>query len=188
MSSYQDFKSFHKSNQILFIIILFIIVYTIVNWNTILNKNYFNGEYTKPILITCIIFLISYMFITWDDNTIDTENTVIDIPKYKFSNNLDNNKIQGEIIAANTNFPNKTSLLNQNNLLPNQNQTQTQNQTQSLNSKYKIVNKYDIGPQKNLNNLNNLNNLENNSIGDSKLSNQNIFISHKNSSKYGLKF
>jgi hypothetical protein len=153
-----------------------------------MNKNYFSCEYTKPILITGIIFLISHMFITWDDNISSMDNEIIDIPKYRFPNNLDNNKIQGEIIAANTNLPNtnlpNTNLPNTN--LPNQNASDNPSvlpPTQSLNSKYRIVNKYNTLPQKTLNNIAN-----NYSYDNSKLSNQNIFISHKNSSKYGLKY
>ena len=82
-----------------------------------------------------------------------------------------------------------------------------QNQNTQLNNKYRIVNKLDT-PHPNYNNLlnefnkqNNMSNptleqfgkmgqnLSNNSDNNgNKLSNQNIFVSHKNSSKYGIKF
>lgn len=176
MNSYQDFKSFYQSNILLFIILLFIIVYLIINWSVVLNGNYFGGVYTKSILITGIIFLIFHMIITWDDNINDSNDEIIDIPKYKLQNNLDNINI------------NKNEINPQ--ILPNP-QGQQQAIEQSLNTKYKIFNKFNIQPnpiQNNINNLNKFNNYNNNSNDDSRLSNKNIFISHKNSSKYGLKF
>ena len=100
MSSYQDFKSFYQSNILLFIILLFVIIYTIINWTKVYEGNYFYGEYTKPILITGIIFLISHMLITWDNNITNTDEEIIDIPKYKFQNNFNNNQIKNDIVAA----------------------------------------------------------------------------------------
>lgn len=173
MSSYQDFKSFYQSNILLFIILLFVIIYTIINWNTISNGNYFAGEYVKPILITGIVFLVAHMLITWDDNITNTDEEIVDIPKYKFQNNFDNNQIKNDIVAA-TALPNPT-----NELVP-----QSLQQTQSLNNKYRIVKNYDT----NNNHHNFINFANNHSNDDSRLSNRNIFISHKNSSKYGLKF
>ena len=71
---YQYFKSFYQSNILLFIIILFVLIYIIMNLNFILEGNYFKGDYIKTILITCIIFIISHMLITWDDNDIKSDN------------------------------------------------------------------------------------------------------------------
>lgn len=182
MSSYQDFKSFYQSNILLFIILLFVIVYIIINWSKVSEGNYFGGVYTKPILITGIIFLISHMLITWDDNTTNTNEEIkeiINIPKYKFQNNFDNNQIQNDIVAA-------TALPNQN-ILPEPIALYNQvNETipQSLNNKYKIVKSYNT----NSNNHNFMNFANNHSNDDLKLSNRNIFISQKNSSRYGLKF
>lgn len=177
MSSYQDFKSFYQSNILLFIILLFVIVYAIINWTKVYEGNYFGGEYTKPILITGIIFLISHMLITWDDNITNTDEEIIDIQKYKFQNNFDNNQIKNDIIPP-TALPNP-----RNELVP-----QSLQQTQSLNNKYRIVKNYDNNTNNNNNNHNLINFANNYSNDDSKLSNRNIFISHKNSSKYGLKF
>ena len=190
MSSYQDFKSFYQSNILLFIILLFVIVYVIINWSNVSVGNYFGGEYTKPILITGIVFLISHMLITWDDNTTNTEEEIkeiINIPKYKFQNNFDNNQIKNDIVAA-TALPNQNILpeptaLSNPTTLPNQvNETLPQ----SLNSKYRIVKSYDTNSKNHPHNFMNFAN--NYSNDDSRLSNRNIFISHKNSSKYGLKF
>lgn len=169
MSSYQDLKSFYQSNILLFIILLFVIVYIIINWTKVSEGNYLGGEYTKPILITCIIFLISHMLITWDDNTTNTDEEIIDIPKYKFQNNINNDQIKNDIVAATA--------------LPNQANETFQ---QSLNNKYRITKNNDINTNNNHRNFMNFAN--NYSNDDSRLSNRNIFISQKNSSKYGLKF
>lgn len=232
MSSYQDFKSFYQSNILLFIILLFVIVYVGLNWDHIKQGDYFGGQYVKPILITGIVFLISHMLITWDDNNVGETNMDenMTIPKYRFKSNIDNNSIRNDIIGSNpalNYIPQPTPNLNPNqtftqqiptqlNTIPIQQTQQTQptqqiptqpiptqfNQTQpmniskpfvpepqSLNSKYRIVNKFDnnlkFNPQTNLNPHTNFNN---HGDSDNRLSNRNIFITHKNSSKYGLKF
>jgi hypothetical protein len=200
MSFYQDFKSLYQSYILLFIILLFVIVYIVINWSVVKDGDYFGGEYTRPILITAIIFLMLHMLITWDDNVVDSDNEIIDLPKYKFKYSIDN-VIKNDIIGTNQiNRQISTNIQT----LPTNNITQNVHQeqiiphksnlidVQSLNNKYRVVNKFD-------NNINNnidanidatskLNNFINNYSNDSKLSNQHIFISHKNSSKYGLKF
>ena len=131
------------------------------------TSNYFNGEYIKPILITGIIFLIFHMLITWDN--IDIKDDII-IPKFILNNN-NLNQVPNEIIAAKTNLPETVY---------------EPNNTQSLNNKYRIANKFDSNNFGG--NFNNTKYQNDNTINDSKLSNQNIFISHKNLNKYGLKF
>lgn len=190
MNSYQDFKMFYSSNIILFVVILFVIIYIIINWDNVYNGNYWSGEIVKPILISGILFLIFHMILTWDDNIDDQSNgNELILPKYKLGEG--DNQAKNEIIAANGEVP-----------------TNIQNQNTQLNNKYRIVNKFDT-PHPNYNNLlnpyNKLNNmgnptleqfgkigqnLSNNSDNNNgnKLSNQNIFVSHKNSSKYGIKF
>lgn len=191
MDLYQEFKMFYYSNIILFIVILFVIIYIIVNWENVYKGNYWNGEIVKPILISGILFLILHMILTWDDDKKNPEQNDIILPKYKLGQN--ENQAQNEIIAANVEIPNS-------------------NPNIQLNNKYKVVNKFDT-PHPNLNaNLintngtnetNRLNNTHHNpslaqfsKMGQNlshtdnglKLSNQNIFVSHKNSSKYGIKF
>jgi len=177
LNSYQEFKMFYSSNIILFVVILFVIIYIIVNWENIHNGKYWNGEFIKPILISGILFLILHIIITWDDdiNLQNKENELI-LPKYKLGQ-VDN-QAKNEIIAANLEIPD-------NNLNPQQN------------NKYRIINKYDTINNNSINKNNmvnptleqftklgqNLSHTDNN-----KLSNQNIFITQKNSSKYGIKF
>ena len=175
----QDFKLFYQSNILLFIILLFVILYVIINWTKVYEGNCFCGEYIKPILITGIIFLIFHMLITWDDNTTNMDEEIIDIPKYKFQNNFDNSKIKNNVIDVIV--PNNSIV--HNNTIPN---LTNEVAPQSLNSKNKFVKNYNIiSNNQHPNPINFTNNYSND---DSKLSNRNIFISHKNSSKYGLKF
>ncbi len=203
---YQDFKSFYQSNILLFIVLLFVLIYVVMNWNLISTGNYFGGDYIKTILITGIIFLISHMLITWDDtenqsNKVNNDDEII-IPKYKFQSGIENNQIKYNIPTYTG--PNNTNQINTNqvftnpptipniNLNPNPNPNLIPESKQvipeSLNNKYKVVNKFNLNPN-NTNPTSKLENFINNySNNDSKLSNQNIFISHRNSSKYGLKF
>lgn len=195
MNSYKEFKMFYDSNIILFIVILFVIIYIIINWEIISNGNYWSGEIIKPILISGILFLILHMIITWDDEQLIHQENELILPKYKLGR--DKNQIQNEIITANnTNIANAE--------IPNINIPDTNIQ---LNNKYRVINKFDI-PHNNYQNLLNQNNLSNGNIHNptleqfgkigqnlnytdnnvNKLSNQNIFVSQKNSSKYGIKF
>lgn len=205
MNSYQEFKMFYYSNIILFIIILFVIIYIVVNWENVYIGNYWSGEIVKPILISGILFLILHMLLTWDDEQSYLEHNEVILPKYKLGKNIEletkQNKdlglnleleqnfnlkhgdvngyrqIPNEIIAANINIPSINPIKN------------------PLNHKYQIFNKFDT--PNNLKTQNNPTleqfskigqNLSYTDNNNNKLSNQNIFISQKNSSKYGIKF
>lgn len=193
MFSYPDLKSLYQSNILLFVLLLFVIVYIIINWSFISKSNYLEGEFIKPILITGIIFLIVHMFFTWDDVETEIEtmrpstNDVI-VPQYNFMKK--NYSINGNVdvfpIVNNDSF--KKKFIQPKNDLSNIKYSnndvfikQRPLSNQNLNSKYKIKNKHFIE-----NSLNSLNN----SIDTKKINkiNKNIFVQHKNSSQYGLKF
>ncbi len=187
MSYYQDFKSFYQSNILLYIILLFVIVYAIINWNIISqNSNYFGGEYIKPILITGIFFLISHMLITWDDDSNNSnnsnyfENEILDIPKYKFQSGINNEfmKNDGITFAPNVNKNISNNLINPIDQVNPVNPTQSIQQ--SFSKKYSIINEFDS--KQNIGISNNL------GINTNKPANTNIFISHKNPSKYIVNF
>ena len=80
------------NHTIILIILLFVIVYIIINYNTIIKGNILNGNFSNSIIITGIIFLITYFFILWDEESNDINKysekitTDIKIPKYKISN------------------------------------------------------------------------------------------------------
>lgn len=209
MDSYQEFKMFYYSNIILFIVILFVIIYIIVNWENVYIGNYLSGEIVKPILISGILFLILHMLLTWDDEQIYLEQKEVILPKYKLGKNIEletgqnkdleleknfnlkqvyqnvykngyrygqeNEQIPNEIISANINIPQINPIKNQ------------------QNHKYQIFNKFDT--PNNFKTHNNPTLEQFSKIGqnlsytdNNKLSNQNIFISQKNSGKYGIKF
>ncbi len=180
MSSYQEFKSFYSSNIIFFVVLLFVIVYIVINWKQIYNGNYFYGQFVKPILISGIIFLVVHMLITWDDNTIQTDYPS-DIPLYKLGQNNEFVENNNQNLDLQDNYKNNVPITQPNVLNSNI-------QSKQFESKYKISNRFDNENYKSnpLDNIFSKNNQNQNT--DSKLSNQNIFISHKNSAKYGLKF
>ena len=163
-----DLKSVFMDNIFLIAICMFVIIYIIINYDGVINGDIKNFEIIKSILITGIIILILYLFATWDND--DETNSII-IPKYKLGNNdvineyNNNNMIPASMqsMPLMQSMPVITSVPIRNTILKNNNGY----------SKYKIVN----------------NSLDNKSITNlDKLSNQNIFISHKNIEKYGLKF
>ncbi len=171
MNSNKEFATFYNSNIILFIMLLFIITYIMINWEYIYDGNYFSGEFVKPILISGILFLIFHMIMTWDDehpssnDHDDFQQHQIIIPKYKLGQNINNQQKQNFNKINNVNEANNVNLQN------------PIKQTNYLNHKYQILNKFDTQIDKTLStDINN------------KLSNQNIFISQKNLSKYGVKF
>lgn len=172
MGSYQEFKSLYSSNIIFFVVLLFVIIYIFINWEQIYNGNYYSGQFVKPILITGIIFLIIHMLITWDDNVFETDYND-DIPAYKLGQN-------NQFVPNNQNYNSEQNYQN------NAPAIQPNILEKPFESKYKISNRFDTGYQKS----NPLDNIfaKNSQNTDTKLSNQNIFISHKNSAKYGLKF
>jgi len=193
MNSYEEFKSFYYSNIILFIIILFVIIYIIINWNFISNGRYWSGDFVKPILISGILFLILHMILTWDDAEYISKNlnqNDIIIPKYKLG--YSNEKQINENISVPVNNEPINYQPEQLISFPN---TQLKN-------KYKILNKFETDIKNNLHHVQNSNLLNStlgscNKIGQhlsqtdnniNKLSNQNIFLSQKNSNKYGIKF
>jgi len=151
-------SEFYTSNIFLFIILLFVIVYIIINWDKVSSGDFFNGQLVKPILITGILFLIIHLFMTWDEETKTVDNELV-IPPFKLGKDAD--------LKGNKDISTEP-------LIQTQNKVQNQSTAaQSLNNKYKIIN----------NSLD----LKSNANPD-KLSNQKIFISHKKLNKYGLQF
>jgi hypothetical protein len=93
-------KSIFADYIILITILLFVVIYIINNFDNIKQGNIYNGDFTKSLLLTAIIILVIYMFITWDDNNIDGDQNIeninenIDIPKFKLSNNVVNEPLK----------------------------------------------------------------------------------------------
>lgn len=206
MSSYDEFKKFYVGNIILFIVLLFVIIYVIINWDFVSGGNYFAGEYVKPILITGIISLIFHLTLTWDDNeTLSNSNSdsnEIIIPKYQLGKNQEQNQVQlPEIIQEpRINVPHiqlpQLPQLSQLPQLPQLPQFNPDNIQQNLKpnlkpnpfaSKYQIANRFDTCG-KNHSQSRSHSHSHSQSQSDNTKSNQNIFVSHRNSARYGIKF
>ena len=82
-----DIKYLFKEQIILTVLIIFVVLYVIVNINNIYNGLIFssNNNIRKPLLLALIISLLGYLFVTWDCNNISEE-----IPKYKIINKKNN--------------------------------------------------------------------------------------------------
>ena len=82
-----DIKYLFKEQIILTVLIIFVVLYFIVNFNNIYNGSMFstNNNIRKPLLLALIISLLGYLFVTWDNNSFSEE-----IPKYKIVNNRNN--------------------------------------------------------------------------------------------------
>ncbi len=101
-----DIKYLFKEQIILTVLIIFVILYVIVNIYNVSNGLIFssNNNIRKPLLLALIISLLGYLFVTWDtsnsseeipkykiinkrNNYIDDQPIVIDLPPYKFNSN-----------------------------------------------------------------------------------------------------
>ncbi len=82
-----DIKYLFKEQIILTVLIIFVILYIIVNIYNVSNGLIFssNNNIRKPLLLALIISLLGYLFVTWD-----TSNSSEEIPKYKIINNINN--------------------------------------------------------------------------------------------------
>ena len=165
------------NHTIILVLLLFVIVYIIINYNTIIKGDIFGGYVANTIIITGIIFLITYFFIILDEE-VDIINQ---------NENINNIINQNENI---NNVKNPQEIYNQhkNNIIP----------------KYKILNKnsmkqdvhLDAGVANNqINNAFNSKYLSNNNVQSENVASNNqnenfnnIFITHKNKSKFGIKF
>jgi hypothetical protein len=101
-----DIKYLFKEQIILTVLIIFVVLYVIVNFNNIYNGSMFsaNNNIRKPLLLALIISLLGYLFVTWDNsgqseeipkykivnnrnNIIEEQPIIIDLPPYKFNSN-----------------------------------------------------------------------------------------------------
>lgn len=74
-----DFKSIFVNYIILITLCLFVVIYIIINYDTVRNGNIYGGDITKSVLLTGIIILLIYLLVTWDDDNIDSEKNIISI-------------------------------------------------------------------------------------------------------------
>lgn len=97
------------NHYLIIILCLFLVVYIVINYNTIQEGNIYGGNISKTIIISGIIFLILYIFMTWEDDDIDDEldeNMVI-IPKYRIINKINIRDNEPKEINKENNYNNK---------------------------------------------------------------------------------
>ena len=70
-----DIKYLFKEQIILTVLIIFVVLYFIVNFNNIYSGSMFsaNNNIRKPLLLALIISLLGYLFVTWDNNSFSEE-------------------------------------------------------------------------------------------------------------------
>ena len=159
-SDLSDYKIFFKSNLLLISILLFVVIYVILNYNQINSNGIFTGDFVKSILITAIVVLLLYLFTTWDDESINKNF------KYKIVN--DNQSGFGNkqhIIGGKK--PGFTGEVSAERILAG---------FEEMKLRRISGNKY------NMSDINKKTNLTNN------IDNNSIFLPHKSITKFGLKF
>ncbi len=202
-----DIKSIFVNYLILITILLFVIIYVILNYDVVKRGEYLKGDITKSVLLTGIAILLIYLFATWDDSESENSNPNTNINNLNNINNVNNVNNLG--LNEDISIPkfklgqnNQVNNLNPNpisNILNNKNAEILGNNinNQDLNSKYRITNDIVI-PNNSFASNNGINQSikYNNPIPNlmavkkniDKLEDPNIFISQKNSLRYGIKF
>ena len=182
-----SYKSIFKDYIVLIALCLFVVIYIINNLDVVKRGDIYNGDLTKSILLTAIIVLLIYLFVTWDDEdnissniSSNTSNIINNyrepkIPKFNLGSIDANNQINK--LPENTNT-------NTNIVIQVPNQTNVTQPKINGESKYFVINQNTIEP-KQTNPLLNLSQARN-SID--RFNNQNIFIPQKNTNKFGIKF
>lgn len=189
-----SYKSILKNYIFLIALCLFVVIYVIINLDIVKRGDIYNGDLTKSILLTAIIILLIYLFVTWDDDVEDSikYDNPIKIAKFNLGS------VSQQLVPIGnipTNVPTiqtvktvqtvKTIPTSGPNIVGDQMQNQTNNKM-SGESKYFIVNQ--TNPVKYTNPLVNLTNVKKSISNQGNFDNPNIFIAQKNIGKYGIKF
>ena len=76
-----------RHHLVLTSVLVFVVVYVVINYKQVCEGNLFDGKVRLPILYAALIVLVAYLFVTWDDP--DTSNN---IPIYRVGNRFDLDK------------------------------------------------------------------------------------------------
>ena len=156
----KDIKNIYENYFVLIIIIIFISIYFVINYNKVMDNNFSAEDFVNPVLITCVIVLICNLVIFTDNCDSDFDIQSSDHNIYKIINKDSNNE-------RDDNFEDIKE--------------------QKI---YKILNddeKINKNSMK-LNNDTNKDIVQNNSDNDEKYLNKNIFLPYKNNNvKFQLK-
>ncbi len=86
------YKSLFKNYIVLIALVIFVVVYIIINFDAVKQGDIYNGDLTKSFLLTGIIVLLSYLFVTWDEDKETTEYQDITTNYNNDNNNFDIDK------------------------------------------------------------------------------------------------
>lgn len=166
MSDNICYKEIMINYSLIIILCLFLVVYFIINYDVIHEGNLYGGNISKSIIITGVIFLILYVFLTWEDEEI--EETVI-IPRYKILNNVEiEDKARVNNSKGNLKIENKYNNKYNTNINDNKNNSKENSLKNSMERNDLLINQQ--------------------VSSDDKIQNSNIFVTQKNKAKFGIKF
>ncbi len=115
MNNYSNISNIIQSNIILISIIIFVVVFIIINYEKVVSGQTNNLNVGNPILISLVIILIFYL-LTMDDDRIYKEEK-LEIPKFRLNdinNNLENMKGGNRYKLANNLYSNINDYENKN--------------------------------------------------------------------------
>lgn len=161
------YKEIMINYALIIILCLFLVVYIVINFSVIQEGNIYGGNIPKTIIITGVIFLILYVFLTWED-----EEEIVVIPKYNINNKVnieDNTPISKGNLKIENKYNTKYSK-----------EQIIKDTTNNITNKNNIVNKNNITNKQEL-----INNIKS---SDNVIENSNIFVTQKNKAKFGIKF
>ena len=107
MNNYSNISNIIQSNVILISIIIFVVVFIIINYEKVVSGQTKNLNVGNPILISLVIILILYL-LTMDDDRLYKEEK-LEIPKFRLNdvnNNLENMKGGNKYKVANNLYSN----------------------------------------------------------------------------------
>ncbi len=196
----KDIKNIYENYFVLIIIVIFVSIYFVINYNKVMDNNFSAVDFVHPLLITCIIILICNLVIFPNDNDsdLDAESSVHNIYKIinkeSKHNNDDFEDIKEQKIYKILNDENNNN--NNNAIKINNDKNHSNNNNLNNNNAIKIKNDKNHSNNNNLNNNfnnnnnlnNNVNNNVNNADSDDKYLNKNIFLPFKSKNiKFQLK-
>jgi hypothetical protein len=180
----KDIKNIYENYFILIIIIIFVSIYFIINYNKVMANSFSSIDFVQPILITSIVVLIVNLVVFPNENDDDFDSSDHNI--YKIYN-------------ENTNEPNNKDVEDFEDLkeqkiykILNDNQNDSNNQSQQPKDQLRDYHKSKNNSHHHGIKLNNddkkIKKYENKSDSDDKFLNKNIFLPYKNKNvKFQLK-
>lgn len=162
--TFNNMKDIYYNYFILIVIIIFVTMYIVLNYNKVINNNYSAQDFVKPTLITCIIILICNLVVFSDNENDDLNSSDANIVQ-DVKNDIKDQRV--------------FKILNDNNKGIEQNENLNNKNSREIKIKNDNVNKKEQKEQKLIK--------KNNDSNDKKYLNKNIFLPFKQNQKFQLK-